>query len=499
MERSRLVAWLDALGMALLAAGALGLRSDLSYRTAFVDEATNLYGGWQMLQGREVHAISYHMGWPPLSFGPLGLAGWLGGLEAARGLNALLGTLTVLVVMLMARRVYGRAAGYIAGALYALYAPAIFVSTFATYDALSVLLASVGLYLWIVALLGRRRGLYALGSLAMAVAVLTKYAAVMVVAAGALLVALAAIGGAATGASRAGRGFWGFSREALGLLALIALPLLVVPAYGLHYREALMANWQGQVVIKQVNEPRVGLRIVAETAGYVGLLAILGGPALLARGRRLLGLGLALIGVSMLPYHLLNRDTSTLFKHTCYLALGLAPLAGGGVVAVTRWLTGGRTWAIAGAGLLVVSAWGVRQQRQLPALRSYWPDTTEAMAYLRRAVPEGSTVLMEAGMVGQYYLIEKGEPGHIPREVYHTWYYADELGAGPAAFLRGLEGQRFDWVVLDYTVTKELDRELLTAMIGRYEHVAAFAARMDGGRIDVFRALRYRPPATSGR
>jgi len=180
MKRQRLISTLDRVGIVLMLAVAALLRSNLSYRTAFIDEAISLYKGWQMLQGQETYGLTTRVGWPILSYIPLGLAGWLGGVELARGLNALFGILTVLFVMMAARKMYGEIAGYIAAGIFAVYGPAIFISTFAHSDSLSVLLVSIAIYLWVTALTEDKNRLYALGSLAMTFAVLTKYAAVMV-------------------------------------------------------------------------------------------------------------------------------------------------------------------------------------------------------------------------------------------------------------------------------------------------------------------------------
>jgi hypothetical protein len=486
--------WLDRLGFALTLAVALLLRSDLGYRTAFVDEATNLHGGWRMLQGQGTYAINYHMGWPVLSFVPLGLADSLGGLTAARGLNALLGSITVLLVVMIARRVYGRAAGYVAGAIYAIYGPAIFISTFATYDALSVLLVTTGLYLWLAALLGRNARLYAPGSVAMALAVLAKYAALAVVGLGAAWVAIAAAGRRlAQPAGEDGRGQVA-AYGALSELAFIGLPLLILPAYGLLMRGPLLEVWRSQVLTKQVSEAGTVPNILRQTLHYLGPLLPLGACALLEPRRRAASSGLAAIGAGMLLYHLLNRDTSTLFKHTCYIAVGLAPLAAGGLVAALKRLAAGRheSLAISAAGLLTVAVMAVSGQRMLPGLRSYWPDTTELMGYLQSAVSEGDTILMEEGAVGEYYLIAKGAPGHIPQAVADTWWYSDEHGGGKEAYKRSVVGRRFDWIVFHYGATRELGQELLRLMAGRYRLVASFPARIfgDQGTIDLFKATR---------
>ncbi len=494
MNRERLASWLDAFALGLVLVVALALRSDLDYRTAFVDEAVNLYNGWLMLSGREAPGITFHMGWPVLSYGPLGLAGMLGGVEGARGLNAVLGTLTVLPVALAARKVYGRLAGHIAGAAYAVYGPAIAVGTLATYDALSLLLAGTGLYLWLVALLDRRSRLYPAGSALMALAVLTKYAAAALVVVAAAVLAIAAVAQQAEPSRRPTI----LHQGTLTHLLLIGAPLLTVPLYALIYRQALLQVWQGQVLSKQVPELGIEQKVLGDLAYYLGPMLPVAMLAFLERGRRGLSLGLLAIGASLGLYQLLNRDVTTLYKHTCYMALALAPMAGGGVVALPRRLLfwrGAGAWRMPVAGVLGLALAGLlamRGQGMLDGLRTFWPDTTQLIVYLRRMVQEDSTLLMEQGQIGRFYLIENGVPGHTPQEIHETWYYQDELGAGREAYKRGVIEKRFDWIIFDYTQTGDLDRELLPLMEGRYAQVAAFPARIHGskGQIDVFKAIR---------
>jgi 4-amino-4-deoxy-L-arabinose transferase-like glycosyltransferase len=497
MNRQELVARLDRLGIALMLAVALLLRSNLSYRTIFLDEAINLFGGWQMLHGQDPHLIHIHMGWPALSLLPLGLAGWLGGIEAVRALNALLGVLTVLVVMLIARRVYGRAAGFIAGGIYASYGSAIFISTFATYDALSVLLASLAVYLWLVALAENRRRLYALGSLTMALAVLTKYAAVMVAAVSVTWVAISVLQQHNTLRRSTQRGLPALDQRALVQLVPIVLPLLILPAYLVLLRGPLSELWQSQVLTKQSPESGVFLEMAVSFAYHLGPLLLLGVPALMQQGKRGSNLGLLAIGLSLIPYQLLNRDINTLGKHCNYMVTALAPLAAGGVMVLAgrlerRATEERRALVTGGMALVVVAFMALSGRPMLSGYRGYWTDTTELMRYLRSAVSEGEVILMEQGQVGRYYLIEKGQRGHVPREVVDTWWYEDEQGRGTAAYRRAVVDKRFDWIVIDYMVTPELDHELLPLMAGRYELAASFPARLWGlyGQIDVFRAIR---------
>ena len=67
MRRHSLSPWLNRCGCVLLLLAAAFLRSDLSYRTPFVDEAINMYEGWRVLNGQTTHVMKFHMGYFPFS------------------------------------------------------------------------------------------------------------------------------------------------------------------------------------------------------------------------------------------------------------------------------------------------------------------------------------------------------------------------------------------------------------------------------------------------
>ena len=498
MKRQRLLSVLDKTGIVLTLAVAALLRSNLNYRTAFVDEAISLYKGWQMLNGQETYGLTTRVGWPILSYIPLGLAAWLGGVESARGLNALFGVITVLFVMMIARKVYGKVAGYIAAGIFAVYGPAIFISTFAHSDSLSVLLVSIAVYLWVTALSGDKSYLYVLGSLAMTFAVLTKYPAVMVAVLSVVYGTMVAIK-AMISVTRSDSEEMSIRLDSsiLKKLVLTGLPFLLLLLYALAFKAQLAELWQRQVLTKQSTNPNIEWTILKSFVNYLWLPLLLGLFALDERRNRVVSVGLLVVGLSMLPYHLLNKDDSTLFKFTCYVLVGLAPLAAGGVVTTLRDLVGQKLTRVklsivSGVlGLVVVGYLGIVGQRMLPGLRSYWSDTTELMEYLRNNVKQGDTILMEGGVVAQYYLIEKGVPEHIPHRVVDTWWYEDEQGGGKEAYERAITQKRFDFIVFDYTATEDFDKELILLMQNRYELQASFPAHIFGeyGEIDVFKAI----------
>lgn len=488
---------LDITVIILILVVAALLRSNVSYRTAFVDEAINLYKGWEMLQGRETYLVNYHMGWPVLSAIPLGFIGSLGGLQAARAANAVFGVAACLFTLMTARMLYGKIAGYVAGGIVALYGPAIFVSTVVTYDSLSILLVSIALYLWGRALTDGGDGFFILGSTAMTLAVLTKYAAVMVAFASvgtALAIAVVSI---AT-SKPAGRSRRRLGRDLLRKLLLTALPFLFLILYAWLQKDHLASLVQTQVLTKQSAQPNSIYEILARFVNYLWLPLLLAAAAVFIRNKRAPGLGLLLVGLSMMPYHLFNRDETTLFKHTCYMLLGLAPLAAGSIVRGVQALTSSRLPELRRSlvslvfGATVIGYLGLVGQYQLVGFRSYWPDTTELIQYLRTQIDQGDTILMEGGVVAGYYLVAEGTPGHIPDQIVDTWSYHDARGSGKPAYRRAITSQSFDFIILSGVYTEAFNRELRQLMEGRYQKIASFSTTVLGEEeeIEIFRPIR---------
>jgi 4-amino-4-deoxy-L-arabinose transferase-like glycosyltransferase len=487
--------FLDRVGLGLLLILALLLRSNLSYRTAFVDEALRIYEGWRILNGLPTQIMTYHFGWPVFSTVPLGFAGWHGGLEWARGLNVVWGVLTVLVVTLTARRLYGKMAGFIAGGMFAVFGSAIFTSTFATHDSLSIFWASLAVYFWVRGLTDDTVYPYALGSFFMVLGALTKYSAVSI----ALTTAVYAC------VLITGFFFWprppekmnggmAACRRAVAKFLAFLLPFLLLFAYGFVFRSELFALWQNQLLSKQSGASTIYLDILRGYLETLWLPLVLGLIALIRREGRHVRIGLLLIGISVLVYHLLNKTDEAMFKHECFMLLGLAPLAAGGIVALADLLNKRlrtlRKDAVAGLlGLAAVVYLGWSGQNMLPEWHSFWSDTSELLDYLRENVRQDDLILMEGGNVGNFYLRVRGVPGRVPAEIADTWWYEDEQGFGEEAYQRAIAEKRFDFIVLDNSLTPEFSAQFLPLILEEYDLVASFPAYQfgDEGQIDVFR------------
>jgi len=138
-------------------AAVLAVQSVLTLRlvradTAFQDEALYLWGGhleWaHWLHGQPLPPFPTYFSGAPVLYPPLGaLADSLGGLAGARVLSLVFMLGATVLVWDSARRIDGPRTAFFAAALFATLGPTLHVGSFATYDALSVLLIAMASWL----------------------------------------------------------------------------------------------------------------------------------------------------------------------------------------------------------------------------------------------------------------------------------------------------------------------------------------------------------------
>lgn len=135
----------------------LALQITLSLRliftkTAFIDEATYLYAGHQMIahwiHSTPVENFPTFLSGSVALYPPLGaLADTVGGLTGARLLGLAFMLATTILLYRTTARLFGAAAGYVAAALFAVLMGTQFLSAFATYDPMALFLLALALYL----------------------------------------------------------------------------------------------------------------------------------------------------------------------------------------------------------------------------------------------------------------------------------------------------------------------------------------------------------------
>jgi 4-amino-4-deoxy-L-arabinose transferase-like glycosyltransferase/putative flippase GtrA len=141
----------------LLLLGILGVQAGLSSRllwanTTFTDEALYLWAGHleiaHILHGTQIPSFSAYFSGAPVIYPIVGaMADSLGGLTGARILSMcfMLGATALLWVT--TRRLYGDLAAFFAVGMWAILGPTLFLSAFATYDAMSMFLIALAAWL----------------------------------------------------------------------------------------------------------------------------------------------------------------------------------------------------------------------------------------------------------------------------------------------------------------------------------------------------------------
>jgi hypothetical protein len=172
-----------------------------------------------------------------------------------------------------------------------------------------------------------------------------------------------------------------------------------------------------------------------------------------------LALGVVLCGTALLaPAYQMHLHTAvSLHKHIGYGLLFAAPMAGVGLsrimgahfrypqLAIISWVT-----------LLTL---GITQSQHL---YHGWADSTQMVATLRQELEPKGRLLVENDAVPKYYLRENTTP-----EQWTSTYFIDytdsngERLSGGQGYRAALSDGYFDVIILDRTVTKELDDALV--------------------------------------
>jgi 4-amino-4-deoxy-L-arabinose transferase-like glycosyltransferase len=468
--------------LAVLAAQAwLSLRLVWS-NTAFLDEATYLYGGRQeiayILHGASVPAYATYFSGAPVIYPVIAAAvNDAAGLAGARLLSLafMLGATSMLWGV--AARLFGRRAALFATALYAVLGPTQFLGAFATYDAMALFLLTVAAWCVVAARDRADSTLFLLaGTGALAAANATKYATGLF---DPTVIALAALVIARKRGTKAALARGGYiAASAIGVIGV----LLAVggPWYLAGVLSTTVARPAGN------SAPQ---RILLDSWKWVGAVCVLAaiGAVLAALHRRdraqaLIAAVLAASGL-LVPLNQARIHTGfSLSKHVDYGAWFAAAAAGYAIARLSR--IGGQRWlhlAVAGAMSAAVAApAGALGRQQAAGFFRGWPNSAGIVAALRpltRSYP--GRYLAEEYDVPAYYLADG-----IPWQRWSdTWYFLySQRGArmtGAAAYRAAIDDRYFSLIVLDFGTTPGTDKEIIAEMnkVGGYHVITRVAYR----------------------
>jgi hypothetical protein len=165
-------------------------------------------------------------------------------------------------------------------------------------------------------------------------------------------------------------------------------------------------------------------------------------------------------------YQIAGRNIQSLWKHTVFSLLFLAPLAGYGISTVidkVRSFNGskGLYLQMAGASLTLVGlVWfGNFALDRVWGFQHSWPNSTNAVKYLASQEPFTlkTRVLAEQSAIYEYYF----DLGPRDRDVWsNTFYMEYRKRQGLDAMTYAISDHYFDWVILDDYYTPENNRIL---------------------------------------
>ena len=466
-EPSRRRKWVSrAVLLAILAVQAvLSLRL---HNTAFEDEALYLTAGHQelahLLYGVPLPSdyASFFSGSPVL-YPILGaLADTWGGLAAARHVSLLAMLTTTALLYALTRRLFNERVGLCAAVIFSVTESAIFLGNFATYDAPALCLLALAAWI-VVRTASFRWPVYLLAAPVAALAVGTKYAALLFVPTIVVLAAVAA---------------WPYhGRRALIPPVALATAVAGLLAGALHFAgpDYLLAIKSTTTARAHGTTPTIALLKDCLLWGSLPFaLAVIGtvayalrphnepGEGMAPPGSRLrrIALGVLLTGTALLaPADQIHLHTATSFqKHIGFGLFFAAPMAGMGLARII-----GDHFRRAQVG---VAVWGLCLMLgmvQSNDIFNSWANSRPLVAELSRYLQPGAHYLVEAAEVPTYYLWRNRD---ARASQFVTTYYISYTGTngitmtGDAGFEAAVRQRYFHVIAYDDTVTVPLDNIL---------------------------------------
>ncbi|WP_405365363.1 hypothetical protein [Kitasatospora sp. NBC_00039] len=483
----------------LLVQGALSFHLLLS-NTAFVDEGTYIYAGYQeianLAHGTPVATYETFFSGSPLIYPVVvAVADMLGGLTTARLLSMAFMLSATVAVHLATRRLHGSLAAFCAAAAFAALGPTQFLGGLATYDSMALALLAWAGYLAVRLTTGGGYPSMLLAALLLALAGCTKYAALLWVPVVCGVAVFAGSGGAPGAWVRWKRGL----QLLLAFVAAVAVAALVA---GKRYIDGF-----NHTTLKRAPGHDAYSYVAEEAAKWVGallLLALVGVVVQLVAARRRGGsawseacLAAVLLVAGMLaPANQIRIHTwLSLQKHVDFGAW-FACIVVGALLARVVVALKDRVHVTAGVvvAALVVGPLGWVGAAQGREMFGEWSDTEDFVAALRPYVVKGDDrYLVENYNVPAYYLRESSnwQQWHDLVAVYRRDPDTGKQQVGVPAIQAGIEAHEWKVVVLDFTQTGATDKAIQPTLKSAGYRVATVVKSGEHGRYTIYVAPGY--------
>src|ERR1700760_669628 len=430
-------------------------------RTAFGDEALDLSAGhleWShWLHGTRSPAFPTWFSGAPVIYPPIGaIADRLGGLTAARLLSLVFMLAVTSLVWATANRLLeDRRAAFFAAALFAALAPTLHLGSYATYDALALLLLALAAWYAARTRTGQHviRRTVAAGIL-LALANATKYATVLY---DPTVLCRAALDTRPDPGPGSDIGWKVALRRPAILAATTAAVLAVLLALGGRgYLTGIRVTTTGRA-----HGPDSAALVLTDAWSWTAVVLV---PAVIApvtavvRRRWPQALLLTVLALSALlaPADQARIQTATsLSKHVDFGAWFAAIAAGYLLSGLSRRR---RVMAVLLAALIPVTWAGTAQADAM----INWPDVTGLVKVVRPMTSHGGHFLVETTYVLQYYL---------PSTTWRQW--SDTENVAPEHYQRAIARHYFSVVILSFTQTQAVDYAIVLDLSEAGYHLAA--------------------------
>ena len=395
--------------------GILVIQAGLSLRlvwsnTAYQDEALYLWAGhleWvHWLHGAAVPDFASYFSGAPVIYPPLGaVASSIGGLATARILSLACMLAATTLLYAVTKRLFGRGAAMASAVAFAAAGPTQFLGALATFDALAVLLLALASWFAVRSTpgdgtWGGEQWLVCC-AVAMALADAAKYTSLLW---NPVVIALVVLSPAGTWPRSARGGI-----RLAGYTAALIIPVLFL-AGGHSYVAGIMST-----TLARPGSTVPVLRVLGDSAGWIGAVAVLAitGAAVVTRrrlGRRLTTLALVLAAsVVLAPLGQARIHTNfSLFKHVGYGAWFACIVAGYGLAALARAVRARPAGYTRLAGVMLMFLLGISGAVLSAGQFGAWPDSARMIRGLAPVIERtGCPCLIAENDVVHYYLTKQ--------------------------------------------------------------------------------------------
>lgn len=435
----------------ILLAFSIYILKDLSYNTAFVDEAIYATVGEEFLRGIFWESALSWMGgsylYPIIS----ALINRVYGLAGIRAFSYLCLLIAGVTASEIARKIAGPKTRVVTAAVFFSSASVLNLSALGTYDASSILFLSLAVFLGISSQRTRdnkRMALVIISSIAFFLAVLSKYIAIVFLPFVVLLVLEK-----------------GVLKTKWPLVWLVSFVLLL-SAYCLFTLSSLIDFFTSDSFVEIKTRPFILKELFGLLNVFLIAFATMVFIFLKKHRHNYIFISLFFAGMMPLLYHVIFANFRSLWKHVVFTQFFWAPLVAWMVVFLyikfRKFVKQKEQYSNASqlvyAAIIAASIFGLWRSLSLHwRFQRSWPSASASLEYLEKVRGPDDRIFAEASAVYKYHLFDGFED---PYSWASTWYIEYEGETGVTAMKKAIENQVFDYIILNGYYTRETSDEL---------------------------------------